>query len=112
MPAVTVNCYGQGKAYYIGTQAEQDYLSSLVRNICDEKGHSSIFEFKGELEITSRENENGIFTFIINHGSQTGEIDLKNKRYKNILDQKSYSGKIQISSAQVMVLLGEGEESL
>ncbi|MDF2511481.1 MAG: Beta-galactosidase [Herbinix sp.] len=112
MPAVTVNCYGQGKAYYIGTQTEQDYLSSLVRNICDEKGHSLIFEFKGELEITSRENENGIFTFIINHGSQTGEIDLKNKRYKNILDQKSYSGKIQISSAQVMVLLGEGEESL
>ena len=111
-PAVTVNCYGQGKAYYIGTQVEQDYLNSLVRNICDEKNQASSFEFKGELEITSRENEKGVFTFVINHGSQIGEIDLRQKRYKNLLDQRSYTGKIQIPSSQVMVLMSEGEESL
>ena len=104
MPAVTVNQYGKGKAYYLGTQVEEAYLNGLVEEICENAKLSSVFEFEGDIEITARTNENGKFIFIINHGTNTGVIDLKTATYKNLLDNKFYSGKVQISPFDVLIL--------
>ncbi|WOO37185.1 beta-galactosidase [Anaerocolumna sp. AGMB13020] len=104
MPAVTVNRYGAGKAYYLGTQIEETYLNRLIEEICENEKLSSEFEFAGDMEITSRTNENGKFIFVINHGTQTGVIDLKTAKYKNLLDDKCYSGKIQIAPSDVLIL--------
>lgn len=106
-PAVTVNHYGQGNAYYIGTQAEEKYISSLVRELCERAELSSGLEFQGELEITSRGNEKGDFTFVINHGSEPGEVDLKQNSYQNLLEHKSYTGRVVLEPSQVMVLRQE-----
>jgi beta-galactosidase len=104
IPAVTVNQYGEGKAYYLGTQVEEDYLNSLMKDICENEKLSSVFEFEGDIEITTRSNENGEFIFIINHGIKTGVVDLKTAKYKNLLDDKYYTGKIQIAPSDVMIL--------
>ncbi len=104
MPAVTVNRYGKGQAYYIGTQVEQEFLDTLYRQICSGKELAPVFDFQGELEITSRKNESGEYFFVINHGSTGGEVDFGNVSYQNLLDDQVYTGKTAVPPSQVYVL--------
>lgn len=103
-PVVTKNKYGEGCAYYLGSQIDKDFLTELFNEICDEKNIKSKFDFRGEIEITTRVNEVGEFTFIINHGSEIGEVDLKNEKYKNILNDENLTSKIKINPSEVLIL--------
>lgn len=102
-PAVTVNNYGKGKAFYIGTKIEEDYINNLVMEICEKEELASIFEFKGDLEIASRKNQKGEFIFVINHGTKIGEVDLKDIKYRNLLDNKVYSNKVKLAPSEVII---------
>jgi beta-galactosidase len=112
MPAVTVNTYGKGKAYYLGTQVEEAYLDSLFQTICSTENLGPAFDFEGELEITSRQNEKGEFFFVINHGYQPGEIDLKTSVYKNLLNNQIYTGRTRLAPSDVMVLVSQKSDSV
>ena len=35
-PCVTVNEYGKGKAYYLGTQPDEAFLKIFVHKVCEE----------------------------------------------------------------------------
>ncbi len=111
MPAVTVNDYGNGKAYYLGTQVAEEYLASLIAKLCEEKQIASRFGFWGQIEITARRNEKGEFIFVINHGQTTGEIDLGNLKYRNLLKNEVYTGKTKIAPSDVYVLHGVEESN-
>ncbi len=103
-PAVTVHSFGKGKSYYIGTQVEEAYLNQLIMEICDNEGISSKFEYEGEIEITSRKNENGEVFFVIHHGTKDGMIDFKDNQYADLLTNKVYTGKTRITASDVFVL--------
>ena len=66
-PCFTVNKYGKGKAYYLGTKPEDDCLQLIVQQIAKEAGVKSPLEVPEGVEVACRENENGKFAFILNH---------------------------------------------
>ena len=105
MPAVTVNQYGKGRAYYIATRAEEKYLDSLTGRILEEQGVKPAFSKKGEIEIDCRERDDQKIWFLINYGMKDGEVDLGQRVYEDILHPgKTMTGTITISAGDVMVL--------
>ena len=64
---VTENAYGKGKAYYLGTQPDEEFLKVFIENVCQEEGVHPTLETEEGIEVTCRENENGKFYFILNH---------------------------------------------
>ncbi len=105
MPAVTLNGFGKGEAYYIGTQVHESYLEELVASVCKKVHVTSPFAFEGEVEIRTRKNESGTYYFIINFSEKSGEIDLERSTYHNLLDGQTYSGKVELNPNTVMVLM-------
>ncbi|HEX3029902.1 MAG TPA: beta-galactosidase [Clostridia bacterium] len=104
MPAITVNKYGKGKAYYVATDPEEVFIKDFIAEVCKEKGIIAPFDSADGVEITQR-NKGGIeFTFILNHNSQAASIDLKGKKYKNLLNDYIIEGKLKLEPKDVAVL--------
>ena len=75
-PALTVNSFGEGQAYYVCADAEQDFYTDLYRKIVLEAGVALPFEeqLPEGIEVNCRHNENGTFMFIQNFGKQRFSI--------------------------------------
>lgn len=77
-PALTVNAYGDGQAWYVAADAEKEFQVEFLRRIAEKAGISCGVE--GEipegLEITTRKNSEATYYIYQNWGSQTVEIPL------------------------------------
>ena len=76
-PVVTRNTFGKGRAYYVGTRSSRGFYHALIKKLAVSAGLLS--KKAGELpegvELAVRENRNGRFVFLINHGGE--EVSLK-----------------------------------
>lgn len=73
-PAVMVNHFGKGKAYYIATRSNEDFYKTFLRDICQEAGIRSVAEAGENVEASVRANENGEFLFLLNHGDKPESV--------------------------------------
>lgn len=101
---VTVNEVGKGKAYYLGCEPDDAFLSDFVGCICEEQGLAPLFETGGEIELSTRTGKDGDVTFAINHGTKTGWVNLGTQQYKNLLKDELLSGKCEIGGRDVMII--------
>lgn len=104
VPCVTVNEVGEGKAYYLGCEPDDAFLSDFVGCICEEQGLAPLFETGGEIELSTRTGKDGDVTFVINHGVENGWVNLETQQYQNLLTDELLSGKCEIRGRDVMVI--------
>ncbi len=74
-PVVTVNQYGMGRVWYIGTEGSPEFLDALFEDILSESGVAGIGESPEGVELSIREKNGKRWLFAINF---TGE----EKRFK------------------------------
>ena len=65
-PAVTVNSYGKGKVYYVGTQPEKDALKKILGGVSDAADISPVISEETELEVSCRVKDGKKYYFIMN----------------------------------------------
>ncbi len=83
--AVTRNRFGEGYAYYIGTEADNRLLSRLFDGICSDKGLRPLLGITQEgVEVARRRTEERDYYFIINHRTDAVKLELDGK-YTDIL---------------------------
>lgn len=104
VPCVTVNEVGKGKAYYLGCEPDDAFLSDFVGCICEEQGLAPLFETGGEIELSTRTGKDGDVTFVINHGVENGWVNLETQQYQNLLTDELLSGKCEVRGRDVMVI--------
>lgn len=104
VPCVTVNEVGEGKAYYLGCEPDDAFLSDFVGCICEEQGLAPLFETGGEIELSTRTGKDGDVTFVINHGVENGWVNLETQQYQNLLTDELLSGKCEVRGRDVMVI--------
>jgi beta-galactosidase len=68
-PAITVNTYGDGRAWYVGTLPEESLVIDLVRRVTEEAGVAPILVPPLGVEVTRRVGEDREYLFLLNHGS-------------------------------------------
>lgn len=65
--AVTVNRYGNGKAYYIGTVCGKAFYYRLIKDVLNDTGISYFSDLPDGVEITVRKGEKGSAGFVFNN---------------------------------------------
>ena len=103
-PAFSCNEFGQGRAYYLASEMDELFMERFVAELCREQGLGPIFKYEGSLELTCRENADGRFVFIINHGHETGSVHLEAAVCTDLLRGREVSGTYDIEAGDVAVL--------
>lgn len=77
MPALTAHSYEKGKAYYVATRSDDRFYAQFLSRVCQEAGIDPLMKAPEQIEVTLRENGNGAFLFLLNHGEDMEEVELK-----------------------------------
>jgi beta-galactosidase len=105
-PALTVNEFGQGRAYYLATQASDELLAGLTQQLCREADIAPILHAPEGVEVTLRMRSNGrSLYFLLNHSEHAQSVTLPQGAFTSLLDGKSVAGEVTIPPVDVMVLL-------
>ncbi|MCI1268912.1 MAG: beta-galactosidase [Ruminococcus sp.] len=83
-PAVTLNNYCKGKAYYIGTVCEQKFYSDFANKIMKEAGIPRLRGMPDGMEVTTRTNGVDDFIFFFNNSEKSAVIGLPKPLYSLI----------------------------
>ena len=76
-PAVTVNDFGAGKAWYIASRPEQAFLDMLYKKLLDQAGVKRLIEnLPTGVQVTTREGENGKYLFVMNFARKPVQVTL------------------------------------
>lgn len=104
MPVISVNEYGKGKAYYIGTEPEADGIEELLKGILSEKGIKAHYEASAGVEVTRRANKDNDILFVLNWNKEEAWIDLREDKFINMFNDEELSGKLALNPYDVVVL--------
>lgn len=105
-PAVTVNKYGLGKAYYVGTHSDEMFYQTWMRELCAQTGVSPIQHTPAGVEAAVRENSGGRYLFLLNHTAEEKTVVLV-ESYKDLLNGRTYAKQEEIVlEARGVYLLG------
>lgn len=77
--AVTVNGFGQGAAYYVGTEFAEPELARVLDGVCARAKVEPVLGAKRaplHVEVTLREKDGARFLFLLNHGAKTATVAL------------------------------------
>lgn len=76
-PAVTVNDFGAGKAWYIASRPEQAFLDMLYKKLLDQAGVKRLIEnLPTGVQVATREGENGKYLFVMNFARKPVQVTL------------------------------------
>jgi len=78
-PAVTVNRYGSGTAYYIGTVGERRMYEKLAKTMLDDSGIPYIAELPENVEVTVRTGNEVTAMFVFNNSGSEKTVCLDGK---------------------------------
>lgn len=74
MAAITVNDYGKGRAYYLGTVTNRGVYIALAKQIAEEKDMEFLSELPVGIEVTYRENDEHKWCFVFNNTEKCQHI--------------------------------------
>jgi beta-galactosidase len=107
MPALTVNEFGAGKAYYVAADAEDRMIADLCRTLCEQSGIAAPFGADAGIELVQRKKDGAVFTFVLNHNSAAASIHLGGLAAEDLLTGSRVTGTVEVNGYGVMILRHE-----
>lgn len=108
-PVVTKHTYGDGTAYYVGTEPEDAFLADIIGKICTEKGIAAPYRTTGNVELTERVNDKYKTVFALNYDKENAAfIELGTQTWKEMITGQEVSGTFEIAPYDVAVFRKEG----
>lgn len=104
MPVLTRNKFGEGEAWYVGSSPEPDFLKGLVAHLAAENGLEPPLDAPEGVEVMQRVKDGARYTFVLNHQDSAQTVKLGEKSYKNLLDDRTLSGEVEVPSKGVLIL--------
>ncbi len=102
-PCVTVNDFGKGQAYYIGTQPEQAFLQELMRKVAADCGLRPLYPAMEGVEVTLRVNERNRVVFTLNHNKEEAWVDFGKDRLTDLVTGQILSGRVSVAAGDCIV---------
>jgi beta-galactosidase len=106
MPALTVNNYGDGRAYYISARTGADFNNDFYSKLFKDLDIKSVIEGELPQGVTAqmRSNKNNKYTFIMNFTEEEKKVDLGEEIYFDMLSGEEISGKIILGKYGLKIL--------
>ena len=108
-PALTVNNYGKGKAYYVATLPSNDFLNKFLKQVCEEQGvQPTVQKAPANVEAVVRANDENEYLFVMNHNYDgQAEVTLPDGNYFDLVSQKEMNGTVKIDAIDSVILRKE-----
>ncbi|MDL2300997.1 beta-galactosidase [Lachnospiraceae bacterium OttesenSCG-928-D06] len=90
MPVLTRNQFGEGYAYYVATQSNEDFYGSFLSEICENLDIQPVLKTPDKVEVTCRERDGMEILYLLNHGEESAEITLPFEA-TNLFNGKEYN---------------------
>ena len=105
MPAVTVNGYGKGEAYYVAFRESIGFMEKLISDILTERGIASAFDGELPYGISAHSRTDGetLYVFVENHKSEPQTVNTQLYWY-NVENGEPVNGDIRLDKYDVIVL--------
>ncbi|NLW60604.1 MAG: beta-galactosidase [Firmicutes bacterium] len=97
-PAVTVNRFGKGEAYYLASRNEDQFLEDFYARLIDKIKIKRVLPVKPPTGVTAQVRTDGVrdFVFILNFTAEQQAVDLGGEGGKNLLTGEVAQGQIQL----------------
>ena len=107
-PAVTVNTYGKGKAYYLAARTRDNLLTDLYRSIVKDLGVVRVLETKLPQGVTAqlREDADARYVFIMNFNPHAESVAV-GKGYTDVMTGEAVAANLELQKYDVRVLRRE-----
>jgi beta-galactosidase len=104
-PALTVNKFGEGQAYYIAFRNNQDFEEEFYAHLIQELQLKPVLEAKlpEGVSVQTRYDENNTFIFIMNFTEKTQSVDIGSFDMENILEGISEHGTVSIEGYGIKI---------
>ncbi len=106
-PALTVNTFGEVKAYYIATKIQEEFYTDFYEKLINEAGLTRIL-MNTELPkgVTAQVRTDGVnqFMFILNFSDQEQMIDLDKQHYTDMETGLMVKGELSLPLYGVRIL--------
>lgn len=107
MPVVTKNKYGNGKAFYIASSPEREFLSGFLENLCIEKEIYPLMKSDHGVEVAERMKDGISYLFVMNHNDSSSNFDLEGKQATDLITGETLSGICSLDAKAVCILEAE-----
>jgi beta-galactosidase len=105
-PALTVNAYGKGKAYYLAARAKGELLSDVYGRLVADLEIKRVLETELPAGVTAQLRTDGIkrFVFLLNFNNQDATVDLRGGDYQDMLTGKVCTGSVTLERYGARIL--------
>lgn len=105
MPALTVNRFGSGEAWYLATSPEAAFLQDWLPGLCAEAGIQPLLrEVPSGVETTLRVKDCKRLLFVLNHNAGPVDVKLANHGGTDLLSGKSLTGTAALAGRGVWII--------
>ena len=101
MPALTVNSFGKGKAYYAAFRNDDSFTADFCNNLISQLSIAPDTEIVTPENVTVRKR--GDTVFVMNFTDDVAEIEL-DREYRNVVNGETVSGKVTLGVCGYLVL--------
>ena len=109
MPALTVNKFGQGEAWYVATSPDERFMADFMSKLCSDKGIKPLANVPSGVEAAERVKGDKSFLFLLNHNAEDSKVELEpNAGGVDLLTGKEASGTVVVPARGVLIIEREG----
>lgn len=105
-PALTVNSFGNGQAYYMASRFDESFLNGFYSSLISQLGLKRVIEGGLPVGVTAQLRTDGEndYVFIMNFSEEPNSVDIGGKQTVELLSGKSLSGTVGLKPYEVMIL--------
>jgi len=107
MPAVTVNKFGEGEAWYVATSPDKAFLQGFLKNLCEKAGVRPVLDTPEGLEASVREKDGKRILFLLNHNKTASSADLADGVWTDALTGETRRGVVEVPPHGALILTEE-----
>ena len=106
MPALTVNNYGNGKAYYIAARTNNDFDTEFFTKIINDLEIKPVINTELPIGVTAQMRTDGEndYVFVMNFSEENNTVVLDDNKYVDMLTNEEVSGELKLNKYGVKVL--------
>ncbi|MEK4518382.1 beta-galactosidase [Paenibacillus sp. FSL P2-0089] len=104
MPALTVNSFGAGKAYYVATSPDAAFLRGFLANLCADKGIAPLVSAPEGIESVQRVKDGVSYLFLLNHSAEELRADIGTLERTDLITGSKFSGSTPVPGRGVLIL--------
>ncbi|OAS14913.1 beta-galactosidase [Paenibacillus oryzisoli] len=105
-PALTVNSFGKGKAYYMATRLKADFLQSFYAKVVEQTGVARSLNTHLPQGVTVQVRTDGEtdYVFVMNFSGQSEQITLDDRNYTYLESNEAVDGVIDLPVNGIVLL--------